>query len=152
MLLVKRYLKYWNDNVFLVANYLGDHLKNKKPKLPCLPSPLDILPYECAVCYSIISSLPNHTHTHSWNLNLIKAPKPSEFNLSVTEKAETWGPWAKPYTPSDSGFARPAKPLIVSALASKATTTSKSNVIFFYDLTASKISSHFFHFHYFLSL
>ena len=121
-----------NDDVFLVANYLGDHSR-KNPKLPCLPSPPDILPYYCAACYSIIFlSPPSHTHSWAWNLNLIKAAKPSEFNLSVTEKAEIWGPWAKPYTPSDSGFARPAKPLIVSALASKATTTSKSNVIITY--------------------
>ena len=107
----------------------------KKPKiaLPAKSSGYSTLLLCCVLQYHFPSP-PSHTHKHSWawNLNLIKAAKPSEFNLSVTEKAEIWGPWAKPYTPSDSGFARPAKPLIVSALASKATTTSKSNVIITY--------------------
>lgn len=106
----------------------------EKPKiaLPAKSSGYSTLLLCCVLQYHFPLSPISHTQSWAWNLNLIKAAKPSEFNLSVTEKAEIWGPWAKPYTPSDSGFARPAKPLIVSALASRATTTSKSNVIITY--------------------
>ena len=39
-----------------------------------------------------------------------------------------WEPWAELSTPSDFGSERPAKPSIASALASRATISSKNSV------------------------